>query len=242
MSEQHFNSETRPVSGFNKLVVKSIGSVILTQGTQESLVIEADRDMRERIHTEVRDGVLTISYDFDFISDVFGLRFINANPIRYYVTMVNINGVTNSGVGTLQASPIQSGAFELTLNGAGSVDFQSVTAPTMSISLSGAGSIKMPAIATQKLTASLSGAGSIRLAGKADDQQVRLSGAGSYEGGCLESQTINVRVSGAGSATVWANDTLDASLSSIGSIQYYGTPHVTSQVSGLGKINNLGNR
>ena len=80
MSEQIPNSETRPVSGFNKLVLKGVGSVILTQGAQESLVIEADPDIRSRIRSEVRDGTLTISYDFDLISDVFGLRFIGAPP------------------------------------------------------------------------------------------------------------------------------------------------------------------
>jgi len=243
MSEQIPNSETRPVSGFNKLVVKSIGSVFLTQGDQEALVIEADPDIRARTRTEVRDGTLTISYDFDLISDVFGLRFLNGSPIRYYVSMINIAAITNSGAGTIQASPIQSDAFELTMTGAGSVDFQPITAKNLAISLSGAGSIKILTAVSNKMTASLSGAGSIRIStGKADDQQVRLTGVGSYEAGNLVCQTAGVQVAGAVSATVWAKDALDATLSSVGSIQYYGMPRVTSRVSGLGKINALGNK
>jgi hypothetical protein len=242
MSEQIPNSETRPVSSFNKLVLKGVGSVILTQGAQESLVIEADPDIRSRIRSEVRDGTLTISYDFDLISDVFGLRFIGAPPIRYHVSMININGISNSGAGTIQAGPIQSNTFELTMSGVGSVDCQSITAQNLAISLSGAGSIKVQTIVTPKMTVALSGAGSIRIAGRADDQQVRLSGVGSYEAGDLESQIAKASVSGAGSATVWAKNTLDASLTSVGSIKYYGTPSVTSRIDGLGRLSSLGNK
>jgi hypothetical protein len=71
---------------------------------------------------------------------------------------------------------------------------------------------------------------------------VRLSGVGSYEAGDLESQTAKVSVSGAGSATVWAKNTLDASLTSVGSIKYYGTPSVTSHIDNLGKLSSLGNK
>lgn len=263
MSDQIPNSESRPVSGFSKLALKGIGSVFLTQGAQESLVIEADPDIRSRIRSEVIDGTLTISYDFDLISDVFGLRFIDASPIRYHVSMINVNGISNSGAGTIHAGPIQSEAFELNLSGAGSVDLQSVTAQSTTVSLSGAGSIDLHAITAQSMAISLSGAGSIKIqkvdvskttatlggagsirieSGKANDQQVRLSGVGSYEAGNVECQTAGVRVAGAGSAAVWVKETLDASLNSVGSINYYGTPRVTSQITGLGKLNNLGNK
>jgi hypothetical protein len=40
--------------------------------------------------------------------------------------------------------------------------------------------------------------------------------------------------------TIWATDSLDVQISGGGSVQYYGKPHVTQQVTGRGKLSHLG--
>jgi len=39
---------------------------------------------------------------------------------------------------------------------------------------------------------------------------------------------------------VWAIDSLDVTLSGIGSISYYGNPQVSQNISGLGSVNSKG--
>ncbi len=110
------------------------------------------------------------------------------------------------------------------------------------ITLSGAGNIHATNIKSDSLAVTLSGAGSLEITGEAGDQNVRLSGAGSYAGGNLKSQTVNVELTGMGSATVWATDKLDARISSVGSVNYYGSPQVNKSITGLGGISGLGSK
>lgn len=104
------------------------------------------------------------------------------------------------------------------------------------ITLSGAGSITWRDIQTNALRVTLSGAGKLTLSGSAPSQDVTLSGAGAYEGGDLASNSARVTVSGAGSAHVKVRDTLDATISGIGSIVYFGDPVVTQHVTGPGSV------
>jgi hypothetical protein len=72
--------------------------------------------------------------------------------------------------------------------------------------------------------------------------QVDMSGAGNVEAGELESQTAVITMSGLGSATVWVTEALDATLSAAGNLSYYGSPSVSENVSGIGKIESLGEK
>ncbi len=104
------------------------------------------------------------------------------------------------------------------------------------ITLSGAGNITQSDIQTSALQVTLSGAGKLTLAGSAPRQDVTLSGVGAYEATDLASNVASVDVSGAGSARVKVRDTLDATISGVGSIIYYGNPTVTQHVTGPGSV------
>src|SRR5580704_9443447 len=58
------NAETRNVSGFHAIHVQSGIDLYLTQGSQEAVAVSAsDIEYRNRIKTEVEDGVLKIYLD-----------------------------------------------------------------------------------------------------------------------------------------------------------------------------------
>ena len=83
----------------------------------------------------------------------------------------------------------------------------------------------------------VSGAGSVNLSGEVDRFRADLSGAGSINAKELKAKDVRVSVSGAASADVYAKDYLDASVSGVGSISYYGDPAKTkTDVSGVGSI------
>jgi hypothetical protein len=219
MADQTTNQEKREVSYFNRIVNRGIGNIIITQGDHEELVIEADSEIRQRIHTEVREDTLFISFDFGW-QDLFGLTFIGRGPIRFHVTMKDIQALKLSGAGNIEAKSIKSDKLEL--------------------SLSGAGNLNVDSLRCKELTCLLSGAGNITAGGSTQTAQIQLSGAGSFHGDSLEITDAKVIVSGAGSAKLKVTKKLDGSISGVGSVDYTGSPEVTSRVSGMGSIKKIG--
>jgi hypothetical protein len=70
-----------------------------------------------------------------------------------------------------------------------------------------------------------------------DRLRAELSGAGNIDARELKAKEVRVSVSGAASADVYAKEYLDASVSGVGSIDYYGNPaKVKTDVSGVGSI------
>lgn len=106
-----------------------------------------------------------------------------------------------------------------------------------SIDCSGANDIDVIGINTDKFEVELSGAGSINLEGNVDKFYGDLSGAGNINAKSLFANKVYISVSGAANAKVFAKEYLDASVSGVGSIDYYGDPQNTkTNVSGVGSI------
>lgn len=114
-----------------------------------------------------------------------------------------------------------------------------VTTPYLnSIDCSGANTIYAKGINTDQFEVDLSGAGSIDLEGTAKYVNAGISGAGHIDAKNLKAKKIYISVSGAASAKVYASEYLDASVSGVGSIDYYGNPEKTkTDISGVGSIN-----
>lgn len=113
-----------------------------------------------------------------------------------------------------------------------------ITTPNLeSIECSGANSIVAEGINADDFDVDLSGAGNIDLYGAANKLRAEISGAGSIDAKKLKANNVVVSVSGAASADVYAKEYLDASVSGVGSIDYYGDPKKTNtNVSGVGSI------
>jgi len=221
MENLNNDQETRPVSGFNSLQFRAIGKVIITQGDVESLTIQADPEIRSRVHTEVNEGVLVISYDSDW-KDWTGLNFIDKGTTVFNLTMKEIKSLSISGVGNLDAA--------------------SINTDTLNLALSGPATMTVGTLTANSLKVDMSGVGSIDVAGKCNDQTINLSGAGSYKAARFESEKATVKLSGVGSSTLWVNDSLDANISGAGAVEYYGSAKITQKISGIGVLKYLGNR
>lgn len=107
-----------------------------------------------------------------------------------------------------------------------------------SIIASGACDIYARDIDEERFDFDMSGACSVELAGVADRVQMEVSGAGSIDARDLRARDVRVYLSGAASADVYATESLDASVSGVGSVNFYGDPSdVNMDVSGVGSIN-----
>jgi hypothetical protein len=212
----HVITESREVSNFDQVSLSSVGELVITQGDEESLEIEAEDNVVPKIETEVRERTLYISMKRPFPETV-----IPTKPIRFHLTMKEITGILFSGAGSIRGSSFETERLELAISGAGRVDISSLSA--------------------EELEITLSGVGDLHVAGEVPEQEVNLSGSGAYDARGLESEVTTVTISGAGSATLWVKDSLDVSISGLGSVRYYGDPAVTKNITGAGGVSSLGN-
>jgi hypothetical protein len=208
-------TETRQVQSFHAVEVSYPAEVFISQGTTESLKIEADDNLLPGLKTRVRNGTLEIFYE---VQDGKAVR--PTKPVQITIVVKNLD--------------------EVDFESAGSIEISGIESDSLSVSVSGAGDLKLEEITVKDLSVNLSGAGSMSANGTTDNLDVNISGFGDFKGKDLQSKDAQVSISGAGSANVRADDQLDAQISGAGSIDYYGSPEVTRQISGVGGINRAG--
>ena len=223
MSANSIVTESRQVSDFDRVALAGFGELVITQGDQETLTIEATQQLLSRIQTEVIDGKLILGVNrhwLDWISD-----FLNAGLNRMRVKY------------DLKVKQLTS----LAILGAGRVRIANLKSENLGLELVGTGEVKIESLDAERVNVVLPGAGLIGIAGQVTDQKVILSGAGSYNAGKLASQKAEVTLEGLGSATVWAAEELDATIRGLGNVSYYGSPEVRKRIFGPGTITSLGN-
>lgn len=106
------------------------------------------------------------------------------------------------------------------------------------IDLSGACALVLKDIVATGFSLNLDGTSSAELTGKADLFEANMSGVCSLKADELKAKTTSIAVSGTGKADVFASDKLKASITGIGTVNYYGNPKdVVKDISLLGQLN-----
>jgi hypothetical protein len=188
-----------------------MGSLIIEQGDEESLIIEADDNIIDLIETKVIGGDLDIKFRR-------GFNVIPTARMKFYLTVIDLDRIDLSGVGDIDCDNFETDDLEFNLSGSGTIDFV-LNADTLEIDVSGLGDIN--------------------LEGKVDSHKVKISGSGKYDARELESSECEVDVSGLGSATVNVSDELDINISGAGNVYYVGEPSISQSISGLGRIRGI---
>ncbi len=209
--------EARSVSDFNRVSLSGSGEVVITQGEDESLTVEADDDLMQYIKTEVKNGTLTLG----FTDEARNKGVQPSEAIRFNLSVKEVVGIHIGGAGYIQAASLDTDRLEIVIGGAGDVNIGSLTA--------------------EELVVRIGGVGNAELTGQVVEQDIRIPGGGNYRAAQLESQTATVEVRGAGSVTLWATNTLDVQISGAGNVAYYGNPNVTKKIAGVGTIISRGN-
>jgi hypothetical protein len=100
--------ENRPVQGFTEVELAMMGTLHLTQGDAESLMVEAEDDLLPKIVTTVQRNRLTIRL-------ASGTRITTKQPVDFSLTMKEITGISlsSSGSGTLDQMNTDALAFDI---------------------------------------------------------------------------------------------------------------------------------
>ena len=191
---------------FSILNFSGIGKIIIEQGDEESLKVEAESNVLNAISVTSSANRLSIGLKR-------GFRVIPTKEVLLYLKVKDLSKIDLSGAGIIECDNLQAGSF--------------------SIDSSGLGSIKINIFA-DSLQTNISGAGKVEMSGKVNNQQISISGVGSYFAKDLESKNCAVNISGAGKAVVNVIETLDVKMSGFGSVEYSGSPSITQNISGVG--------
>lgn len=106
-----------------------------------------------------------------------------------------------------------------------------------SLSSSGASEVNLSGVNNSSLKISVSGAGSLKGSGETKNLELSMSGAAHFDAQNLHASKVTVSISGAGNAIVYATDELDAKISGVGNISYYGNPKtINKDISGMGSL------
>ena len=203
------------VNNFTKLSFGVAGTVYLTQGSKNEVVIEADNDTMDRIEV-IQDGDrLKIRNRKNM-----GWGNWNSGKVTVYVTMRTIEDLSVSGSGRLIGKTrIEAGDIDLDVSGSGSMEMD---------------------LRAEDVNIDISGSGSVSLNGKSDKVDIDISGSGRVKAEEFVVNICEAQISGSGSCYITANKEIDAQISGSGTIYYHGSPDkISSHSSGSGKVKKL---
>jgi len=208
----HIVTEPRQVAGFDRVSVAGSGQVILAQGDEESLTIEADENLLPLIKSDVDHGHLFI-----------GPRDVNLGPTKTIVYRLKLKNIR-----------------ALHLSGSLHAETEKIETDQFAVHISGSGGMKVAQLKAGTFSAQISGSGSTSAAGNVQRQEIRISGSGNHHASGLKCTHAEAHITGSGDASVWVVESLDAYISGSGSVEYRGNPSVDSHVSGSGRIHHRG--
>jgi hypothetical protein len=207
--------EVRNVRGFDGVALEGSGTVLVTQGGEESLLVEAEDNIMPYIETKVEDGILVLGFKDDRGS-------VNLNPtarIVFHVGLLEFHSAAIGGSGSIESKRVETDRIALEVAGSGDVDIKSLEA--------------------NELTVDLAGSGHLKLRGKADEQTVNIAGSGTHDCPDLSTRSASVNVSGSGNAVVRVTDELSVNIAGSGEVEYHGDPQVSQSVLGSGSVRSL---
>lgn len=208
-------SETRPISRFTAVELNGIGTLIIEQGSKESLEVTAEDNIIKYLKSDVYGRNLRLSVD-DFVS------IDPTEEIIFHLTVKNLERIEISGLGNIEIEALETQNLDLEISGAGSANIRDLQADSLNLDISGLGNVE--------------------IGGSVEDQRIELSGAGNYNADGLESNKARIEISGTGKAVLWVKNELDVDLSGMGNLQYYGSPNLSTEVSGVGTVKSLGEK
>ena len=192
------NVEKRNVPAFHGIHVSNAFNVYLTQGNEDALAVSASEDrFRDKIKTEVKDGILYISYEN-------GLHFNSGKmKLKAYISFKNLDEIKASG------------ACDLFVMG-------ELKADELNIDLSGATDMKEGKLDVKKLSVHLSGASDMKISGNAPQLKIEAGGASDFKAYDMVTDYCDAEASGASSIQITVNKELSAKATGASDVHYKG--------------------
>ena len=219
------------ISGIN---LATIGTLSIEFGDKEELVIEAEDNLQEYIETDIHRGVLKIDTRRN-------TNIRPTKPVRYYVTVRNLETIAISSSGDIEAPDIKSDRFSVAVSSSGTLEMGDLDARSFRVTISSSGDVRMGDLTADDIDVAISSSGDLEIeGGSVQDQDISISSSGNYRARRLKSEAARARLSSSGCAYIYVTDDLDVVISSSGSVYFVGNPDIRQVISSSGKIKNIG--
>jgi hypothetical protein len=207
-------TQTRDLATFDGLNVTAIFKVIFTQGEPQSIKIETDENLVDKVITEVNGGILTLSTRGSIN---------NPTKINVYITAKDLKSLDMSGASKFTST-------------------NKINTPKLKIELSGISAATLSSDAAV-VNCDLSGVSKLDLEGSGDQLTADISGTAKLIASKFEVKDVKVEVSGVGTATVNATKSIDLDASGASNIKYLPHDNLevkNKDVSGAARISKSG--
>jgi Putative auto-transporter adhesin, head GIN domain len=165
-------TESREVTGFSSISLKSVGGVKVQQTGKEFLAISAEDNILPLLESRVKDRVLCLSIVNDSSFDL-------TKPIEFALEVKSLECLNIDGVGSIEAKGIQAKRLAVSLDGVGSMAI-SGSVDVLDLNLSGVGSFQGREFKTKQTVVRSRGVGSA-VVNASEYLDADLSGIGSVE-------------------------------------------------------------
>ena len=239
--------ENRKTPPFTTIRSLSAVDIVLEQGADYSLKVEAPKEYLEHIKTEVHDGILSVS--------VQGMLSYSGT-LTVYVQVKDLNKVALNASGDFRIEgTLKTTEFSLSVFGSGDFIGQ-LNSKTVSCNMNSSGDVQLGGI-TGSFEAKINGSGDLmannlhllsaklrmlgsgdaKLSGDTDFFELIQSGSGDFLGRDFELENAIVRKNSSGDASIFANKSIDLSINGSGDIYLKGNPEIRKiYINGSGEI------
>ena len=196
------NAQKRTANGFHAIEVSAGIDLYLSQGDEAVAVSAADTKYRDKIITEVKDGVLKIYYERE--DRRFNVDFSwRSRKMKAYVSAKSLDALNASGGSDIQMEgTFKSDKFNLAVSGGS--DFHGK-------------------VDVNTLDAEASGGSDIVISGSAKSIKIDVSGGSDFRGSDFVVENCDIEASGGGDVSITVNKELSATASGGSDIRYKGT-------------------
>lgn len=197
---------------FDSMAFEGSATVRFVQGERDEVFIEGDEDVQRAITLELNGTRLTLRTTGGWMVWRQGSR------ARVQVTARELKEVRISGAADFVAT-------------------ETVNTPMLAIDIAGAGLARFEKLHTEELRFTVSGSGDGHFQGTAQRVRLSIAGRGDFFGENLKAERVRIGISGVGKARVWATQELNARVSGIGQVDYWGEPpEVNKRSAGFGRF------
>jgi hypothetical protein len=185
------NTEIRQVGKFSGIELDTAADASFSIGPNSSIAISGPANILPLVHTEVRNGALTVWLE---------KWVVMSKPLKLVITGPSLQAVSVPGSATMAASGLSADSLDISVSGSGVVS-ASGSVKNVTVAISGSGDVNVSAIHAKTLVATVSGSG--RLRGHASDSAtVEISGSGDVR---IDGNPARRTVSRSGSGDVQFN-------------------------------------
>lgn len=193
------NAEPRSVSGFHAIKVSDGIDLYISYGEEAAAVSASEIKYRDKIKTQVDNGVLRIWYDNDNFNQII---FTNKRNLRAYVSYKVLDAITASAGSDVLVDGVIKGN-SLTLKISSGSDFK--------------GNVEV-----NELDVDQSSGSDVTMGGKANTVSIEASSGSDFNGYSLVAEVCSARCSSGSDITITVNKELKAKASSGSDIHYRG--------------------